>query len=298
MRPLAKLFALSSAVLLTTTLVASCGSSSKTPTSAKSINVNVDKTLAAQVPASVKKDGVILIGSDASYAPSEFLASDNKTVEGFDVDLFDAVAAKLGLHTKFQNAKFDSIIPGVSSGKYEMGVSSFTINPEREQQVAMISYYSAGTQWFTEKGNPEKVDPNNACGKSIAVQTNTVQVDDLAKRSKKCTSAGKPAIKVDSYQGQDQATAAIVSGKDAAGLAGSPVGAYAVKQTSGKLQLLGGIYDSAPYGYVVPKGETSFAKAISQSVDQLIKDGTYTTILKKWGVEQGGISHSEVNPKA
>lgn len=288
--------AVSSAVLLGGSLLSACGSSSgdKTATS----DVSADTSLSAKVPDAVKKDGAILVGSDASYAPSEFLKSDNKTVQGFDVDLFDAVAAKLGLKAKFENAKFDSIIPGVTSGKYEVGVSSFTINPDRMKQATMVSYYSAGTQWFTTKGNPDKVDPDNACGMTIAVQTNTVQVDDLNARSKKCTDAGKPAIKSDSYQGQDQATAAIVSGKDVAGLADSPVGAYAVKQTNGKLELLGDIYDSAPYGYVVPSDQTDFADAISSAVNALIKDGTYTEILKKWGVDQGAITTSEVNPSA
>ncbi len=282
-------------------LLAGCGGSTGTPESSASsvqsaASVMVDKALASRVPGPLASKGVIVVGSDASYAPSEFLATDNSTVQGFDVDLFDAVAAKLGLETKFENAKFDSIIPGVNSGKYDIGVSSFTVNADRMKQDNMVSYYSAGTQWFTKKGNPDKVNPDAACGKKIAVQTNTVQVDDLATRSKKCTNAGKPAIKVDSYQGQDQATAAVVSGKDAAGLADSPVGAYAVKQTGGQLQLLGSIYDSAPYGYVLPKDETAFAKAVSLAVDALIKDGTYVKILKKWGVDQGAVTSSEVNP--
>ncbi len=302
MRPVLKYLAASSIAVLSTSLVAACGGGSSSPSAggsaSASASVKADSALAAKVPASVKQDGVISVGSDATYAPSEFLATDNKTVVGFDVDLFNAVAAKLGLKAQFQNAKFDSIIPGVVSGKYELGVSSFTINAEREKQVNMVSYFSAGTQWFTRKGNPDKVDPNNACGLAIAVQTNTVQFDDLTARSKKCTAAGKPAIKIDSYQGQDTATAAIASGKDAAGLADSPVGAYAVKQTHGQLQLLGAIYDSAPYGYAVPKAQTQFAQAIASAVDSLIKDGTYVKILQKWGVQQGAVTKAEVNPSA
>jgi len=298
MRLIARFVTVTTAVLLSSSILAGCGGGSGSPSSSTSgaSGVKADKGLAAKVPAAVKKDGVILVGSDASYAPSEFLKSDNSTVQGFDVDLFQAVAAKLGLKATFQNAKFDSIIPGVTSGKYEFGVSSFTVNADREKQVTMVSYYSAGTQWFTRKGNPDKVDPANACGKAIAVQTNTVQLDDLNARSKKCTSAGKPAIKIDSYQGQDQATAAIVSGKDAAGLADSPVGAYAVQQTGDQLQLLGSIYDSAPYGYVIPKDQADFAKAVSSAVDALIKDGTYKKVLSKWGVAQGAVTSSAVNP--
>jgi len=259
-------------------------------------SVSADQALAAQVPDSVKSDGTITVGTDSTYAPSEFIAADGSTIEGFDVDLFTLVAEKLGLKAKFQSADFGSIIAGVNSGKYEVGVSSFTVNSEREAQANMISYYSAGTQWATKKGNPNKISPDNACGKKVAVQKNTVQVDDITKRSKDCTDAGKQAITIDQYTGQDQATASIVSGKDDAGLADSPVMAYAVKQTNGQLQLLGDIYDSAPYGYVVPKSETQFADALAKAVKALIDDGSYQKVLQKWGVEAGAITDPTVNP--
>ena len=257
----------------------------------------VDDALAAKVPAAIKSDGKVLIGTDASYAPNEFLDTDGKTVIGFDVDLFNAVAAKLGLKTEWQSAAFDAIIPGVQSGKYEMGISSFTINDERKQQVNMVSYFSAGTQWGAKTGNPTGVQPDDACGKKVAVQTNTVQdTEDLPKRDEACKAAGNPAITVDRYQRQDQATAAVVSGKDDAMLADSPVLAYAVEQTNGQLELLGDIYDAAPYGYVIEKDQTEFAQAVADAVGALISDGTYKTILGKWGVEAGAIDDPAVNP--
>jgi polar amino acid transport system substrate-binding protein len=268
------------------------GASSSTPLP----SVSADDSLAAKVPAAVKDDGVITVGSDTTYAPSEFLAEDGETVIGFDVDLFTLVAKKLGLDAEFQTAPFDSIIAGVGSGKYEVGVSSFTINPEREAQATMVSYYSAGTQWSTKKGNPNQVDPDNACGLRIAVQKATVQVDDITARSQACTAAGEPAITIDQYDAQSDATAAVVSGKDDAGLADSPVMAYAVKQTSDQLELLGDVYDAAPYGYVVAKDQTEFAQALADAVTSLIDDGSYQEVLANWGVEDGAIDAPTVNP--
>ncbi|HEV2824744.1 MAG TPA: ABC transporter substrate-binding protein [Actinomycetota bacterium] len=257
----------------------------------------VDEALAAKVPEEIKSDGKVLIGTDASYAPNEFLDTDGKTVIGFDVDLFNAIAAKLGLQTEWQPSKFADIIPGVQSGKYEAGVSSFTINDERKQQGNLVSYFNAGTQWGTKTGNPTGVQPDNACGKKVAVQTATVQeTEDLPQRNKDCESAGNPAITIDSYQDQGQATAAVVSGKDDAFLADSPVIAYAVKQTNGQLELLGDIYDAAPYGYIIEKDQADFAQAIADAVSALITDGTYTTILEKWGVQAGAIDDPAVNP--
>jgi polar amino acid transport system substrate-binding protein len=280
--------------------MAACASSSDTTTSTTGAgatstpSTSVDQSLAAKVPSDIKSKGTITIGTDSTYAPSEFLDTDGKTVIGFDVDLFNAVAAKLGLKTQWQSAAFDAIIPAVSSGKYNIGVSSFTINPDRLKEATMVSYFSAGTQWAQKTGG--SVDPNNACGKKIAVQTGTVQVDDITAKSKACTSGGKPAITIDQYQKQSDATSSVVSGKDDAMLADSPVCAYAVKQTNGQLELLGDIYDSAPYGYVLPKSQTEFGTAIAGAVKDLIDDGTYKTILTKWGVEAGAITNPAVNP--
>jgi len=259
-------------------------------------SVSQDSALSAMVPADVASDGVLTVGTDSSYAPSEFLAEDGTTIEGFDVDLFQLVAEKLGLTAKFTSADFDTIIAGVGSKKYEAGVSSFTISADRLQQADMVSYFSAGTQWAAKKGNPQKVDPDNACGLKIAVQTGTVQADDLTARSQKCTDSGGKAITIDQYKGQDQATAAVVSGKDVAVLADSPVMAYAVKQTKGQLALLGDIYDSAPYGYVVAKGQDQFAQALQGAVQSLIADGSYGKILDQWGVQAGAITDPAVNP--
>ena len=297
---------LASGAIAVALAVSACGGSSNTTASSGSSSsgssssaaTSVDAALAAKVPAAIKSDGTIKVGTDATYAPSEFLDKDGKTVIGFDIDLFKAVAAKLGLKAEFTPAPFDSIIPGVSSGKYEIGVSSFTINGTREKQVNMVSYYSAGTAWAAKKGNPQNIQPDSACGKKVAVQKATVQVDDLTARSKKCTSAGKSAIKIDQYQGQDQATAAVVSGKDEAMLADSPVIAYAVKQTNGQLEKVGTTYDSAPYGYVISKKSTGLPEAVSGAVSALITDGTYKQILDKWGVGEGAITQPQVNPSA
>lgn len=204
-------------------MLSACGSSSLAggpPSSGPSVSVSQDAGLAARLPEAIRTAGVIKIGVDSTYAPNEFLAGDGKTVQGFDVDLFDAVAAKFGVKTEWQPADFSSIITGVQGKKYDIGISSFTINDERKQQVTMVSYFSAGTQWATATGNPKGIDPANACGKTIAVQTGTVQeTDDLPARQKKC---GADKIKILSFKGQDQATSAVVTGKADAMLADSP----------------------------------------------------------------------------
>ena len=255
-----------------------------------------DDALAAMVPAEVAADGVLTIGTEASYAPSQFLDVDGTTIIGFDVDLAKAVAQVLGLEPQMENAPFGSLVEGVKTGKYELGASSFTINAERQLQVDMVSYFLAGTSWAVATGNPMQITPDDACGKVVAVQRDTVQVADIEARSQVCVDAGKPEITIEQFQAQSDATAAVVTGKDDAMLADSPVVAYAIAQTGGKLEQVGEIYEAAPYGYAVPKDQGDYTQAVQGAVQKLIEDGTYLDILTLWGVQGGAVTTSEVNP--
>lgn len=289
------------AIAVAALTLAACGSNSlgggasAGPTSgAAQPSQSVDKALFNKLPDKIKSSKKIVVGTDASYAPNEFFANDGSTIQGADVDLFNAVAAKLGVTTQYQNAKFDTIILGVSSGKYDVGVSSFTINPDRMKQVNMISYYEAGTQWAAGAG--KSVNPDNACGKTIAVQRDTVQdTDDLPKRQQKC---GSNKIKVLRFDGQDQVTATVVSGRADAMLADSPITQYAVKQAKGKLKTAGDIYDAAPYGFVVPKDQKQFADVLAEALKEVKADGSYDKALSKWGIQSGAIDKFVVNPKS
>jgi len=280
--------------------LSACGSSSlSTPGATGTTPAAVqtkEASLADKLPAKIKAAGKIVVGTDATYAPNEFLAADGKTVQGMDVDLFNAVAQKFGVKVDWVPANFDSIILGVDSGKYDIGVSSFTINPDRKKQVNMVSYFTAGTQWAVPKGNPKKVDPDNACGLSIGIQKGTVQIDDITARSKKCTVAGKKAITQIVEQAQSKVTADVVSGKADAMLADSPVGLYAIKQTNGQLEAAGQTYDAAPYGYVLPKSETAFAQAIADALTALNASGDYKKALSAWGNDSGAINTFAINP--
>lgn len=288
---------LAAATLTAVLALAGCGSTSLDGGTKKGDGagkVTVDEAAAALVPQAIKDKGKLTVGTDASYAPSEFLDTDGKTAIGFDIDLFNAVAAKLGLKVDWQPASFDSIIGGVTSGKYDVGVSSFTVNTDREKQVDMIGYFSAGTQWASAAGNPKGVDPNNACGFNVAVQTATVQdTDDLPAKLKAC---GDNPFKVVRYEKQDEATAAVAAGKADAMLADSPVVAYAVQQSGGKLEALGDIYDAAPYGYTISKDNADLSAAIVKALQSLKADGGYEKALAAWGVTQGGIADFAINP--
>ena len=268
-----------------------------------------DEALTALLPADVVSEG-LKIGTDASYPPNEF--SEGGEIVGMTIDLGNAIGEVLGVEVDFTNTPFDSILPAVQSGRYNLAMSSFTANAERQEVVNFATYFDAGTQWATQEGNPNDVDPDNACGKSVAVQRGTVQVDDIQARSKACTDAGNDAIEISQFQLQTDATGAVVNGRADAMLADSPITGYAVATASG-LELLGETYDSAPYGIAVPCGSSgskscvepytdqpeeyaNYVTAIQGAVQSLIDGGQYEAILAEWGLESGAIETSEINP--
>ena len=261
------------------------------PTGSVSAAVAKDASLAASVPDKIKTAGKLVIGVNTPYTPNEF--KQNGKVVGFDVDLLDAVAKVLGLTTSYQEAEFDKIIPAITAGTFDMGMSSFTDNKEREKTVDFVTYFSAGILWAAPVG--KNVDPNNACGLKVAVQTTTVEdTDEIPAKSKACTDAGKPAIKKLQFASQDDATNAVVLGQADAMSADSPITSYAVKQNKDKIQIVGDISDSAPYGWPVAKG-SALAPALQKALQKLIDNGAYDEICKKWGVEAGEIKTAEIN---
>lgn len=261
-------------------------------------SVSKDDALAAMVPAAIKSKGTLTVGADTSYAPAEFLGgSDGQTPVGYDVDLAKAIGATLGLKVEVKTAEFTGILPALGP-KYDLGISSFTINPERLKAVNMVSYFNAGTAWAVQKGNPKKISIDDICGKNIGVQTGTVQEDpDLTGRNKKCAAAGKPAINVVSLKNQTDVTTRLVNGSIDAMAADSPIIGYALKQTNGQLEKLGAVYDAAPEGIAVAKSDTALADLMQKVITKLISDGSYKKILESWNNADGAIEKSEVNPK-
>lgn len=273
------------------------GSTTASSSAAATPSGSADPALKAMLPQSVQDSGVLRVGTNAEYAPNEFL--EGTTIKGMDIDIMNAVGAKLGVKVEYSNASFDSLLTGVTGNRYDAAISSFTITAARLEQVNMVQYYNAGTQWVVAKGNPEGIDPENACGQTVSVQTGTTQSDDdLPARQQACTAAGKPEIDVLSFDSQEDATGAVVQGRAKAMLADSPIAAYAVTQTGDKLELAGDVYDSAPYGIVVPKAETGAAQAISTALTEITADGSYTAALTPWGGENGAVTEFPVNPAA
>jgi polar amino acid transport system substrate-binding protein len=289
-------------VAVATVLAAGCGSSddnggssSKSSGASSSTTPKENSSVAAQVPAAVKSKGTLTVAADASYPPNEYIGKDGKTVEGMDADLAKALAATMGLKAQVRNATFDSIIPGLAAKKYDLGMSSFTDTKEREKVVDFVTYFSAGTAFYTKaNGGTDVGGLADLCGKKVAAEKGTTQADDAAAQSKKCTAAGKPKVSVSVFPDQNGANLALSSGRAQVGMADSPVADYAVKQSNGQFKLVGKTYGTAPYGIAIPK-DTGLTKPVLAGIKALMADGTYKQILDRWGIASGAITNPVIN---
>ena len=266
------------------------GSSSGAPSAAVKVQ-KVDE-IAATVPEDIRNSGKLVVGVNIPYAPNEFKDGEGRIV-GFDVDLMNAVATTLGLTADFREADFAKIIPSIQQGTYNVGMSSFTDTKEREKSVDFVDYFSAGILWAQRPGS--SIDPNDACGKKVAVQaTTTEETDELPAKNKKCVEAGRPEIKITPFDSQDAATNAVILGQVDAMSADSPVTAYAIKQSNGKLEAAGEIFEAAPYGWPVKK-DSPLAQSMLKALEHLIKTGDYKIIASNWGVEKGMLDKPGIN---
>jgi polar amino acid transport system substrate-binding protein len=245
------------------------------------------------VPAALKSKGTMTVAADATYAPNEFIGSDGHTVVGMDADLSKALAALMGLKANVVNATFDTIIPGLSAGKYDMGASSFTDTKEREKTVDFVDYFIAGESFITKaSGGTSITSISDICGKTVGVEKGTTEETDAGTQSKKCQSEGKPAVKVLSFSDQSQVNLALSSGRADLDFLDSPVAEYQVKQSGGQFKLVGASYANAPYGLALPKNGA--APAVLAALKVLMQNGQYSMILSHWGLSSGAIGSAQV----
>ncbi|GAB2642094.1 ABC transporter substrate-binding protein [Prescottella soli] len=256
------------------------------------IDVHRVDAITDQLPPEIATAGRLRVGTNPPYAPNEFKDEDG-TIVGFDVDLLTAVAAVLGLTLDVKETDFDKIIPAVQAGTLDVGMSSFTDTLEREKSVDFVTYFNSGVQWAQRAG--DDVDPDNACGLRVGVQTTTIEdIDEVPAKSAACEAAGKPPIRKIKYDSQDDAANALILGRVDALSADSPVTAYAIKRSNGRLVPAGGVYDASPYGWVLAKG-SPLGPVLQQALQYLIDGGQYRAIAEAWGVEAGIIETSVVN---
>lgn len=247
--------------------------------------------IAAMVPENVRQDGTFTIGANPPFAPFEFKDSQGNIV-GMEMDLGHALASVMGLKFQAVDQDFAMILPAVQAGTLDAGMSGFTDSEERRQNFDFVNFLYAGIQWAKHPGRD--VDPENPCGLTVAVQRTTVsETDDVRPKAEKCEEEGNP-ITILSYDTSDNAALAALVGRADALSADSPVSAWAVDRSDGGLELVGEMFDAAPYGIAVPKG-SPLGPALAAAMQHLIDTGEYERILEQWNVKTGLLDQALIN---
>ncbi|MCT1696023.1 ABC transporter substrate-binding protein [Corynebacterium sanguinis] len=278
-----------SALLLTSCVTNTEGGN---PEGWEPVEVEAVPEIAAMVPESVAADGKLSVGTNPPFAPFEFKDSTGNLI-GVELDLGQALAQVMGLEFDPQEMDFSMILPAVQAGSLDAGMSGFTDTEERRESYDFVNFLYAGIQWAQQPGND--VDPSNPCGLTVAVQRTTVsETDDVRPKSDACVTEGDDPITILSFDTSDNAALAALTGRADAFSADSPVTAWAVERSDGDLELVGDMFDAAPYGIAVNKG-SELGPALAAAMQHLIDTGEYARILGQWNIDSGLLDEALIN---
>lgn len=237
-------------------------------------------------------DGVLTAGTNPPFAPFEFKDSDGAII-GVEMDMMKAIADILGLEFQPVEQDFSMILPAVQSGQIDIGASGFTDNEERRKNFDFIDHLYAGIQWAERTDGIKPVDPSDPCGLTVAVQRTTVsETDDVIPKQDACGGD----LRILSYDTSDNAALAVIMGRADAMSADSPVSSWAVNRSDGKMRMVGGMFDAAPYGFAVPK-DSKLGPAVAAALNHLIQTGEYEKILDRWGINDGLVEEAMINER-
>ncbi len=260
--------------------------------------VSADNQLKSKLPADILKRGYILAGTNPNTPPTTFYQEDNKTLAGREIDIFNAVAGRLGVVVHWQDTGgFDNIIPGLKSGRYDVALSNINATKKRMDQVDFVSYYDA-----SRLGVISRKDANIApftsfqqiCGQEVGGGAGTTQLTRLEEASKACEAAGKPALKIAVFPDRPSGVQAVVSGRVPLFFGPYEGLTWQVSQVKA-LAMTGTIeVNDAPVSIAFPK-DSPLEAAVQDALNSLIKDGTYQKILDKWSIGFGAVEEAKRN---
>ncbi len=244
-------------------------------------------------PSNLVRPGTITFLSDLSYPPQEWLDIPTQQALGFDIEIAQAVAAKMGLTATIQKTDTPQIIGGLLAKKGDAIISGLQITPDLQRQVALVGYFRAGQAILVRKGNPTGITSlSDLCGKKVSVQVQSPEentIDELNGGTCKDSKINKQI-----YPTDVQAVLILKQHGVEATLEDSPVAAYFVKQNPDQLDLAGSPFKMNAEGIAMDPKNGELLKAMQQAMMAIYQDGTYRQILTKWNLLDGEIPASQI----
>ena len=254
-------------------------------------------TAHAELPAAIKAKGEIVFANVPNYPPFEFKDPATDKLAGVDIELGDAIAAKLGVKAKWQDTAFAEMISALSTGRVDLIMSGMTDLASRHDQVSFVDYVKSGPQFYTTaEHGAEFKDPLALCGKKVGTSRRTSFPNDIAAWSDAhCKPAGKPAVEVVGTEGSADARTQLKQGRVDAAMQGNETIPYMMSQEPGAYAAIGGAIASQYTGIGIAKDDKALQDAVKAALDQIIADGTYGKILAKWQLTDIAVPKAQVN---
>ena len=250
----------------------------------------VSEAARAALPAKMREEGTLKVATALQWAPFAYRSEKDEAV-GIDISLMKVIAAKLGLKFTFDDLKFPAIIPGVTSGRYHVGVDQLSMSPERLAAVDMIPYFDATSVLLVQTGKTPP-DLANLCGLTFVVTQGSVQVSQLNQLSEACVARNAKPITQQLYPSSAETLLAVANGRGDAFLTAGPQGVY-ISRVNPKVTLVKGEVPNVqrqPAGIALEKGNAALRKAIALALVSAMEDGSYKAILDEFGVASSAVS--------
>lgn len=228
------------------------------------------------------KDGTLTVGTAAEYEPFEYM--EDGQYKGFDLDLIQDIAKKLGLTVEFANVDFDTIVPGVSSGaKYDVGIGAITVTPERKKEVDFTdSYYMDDQAIVTMKDNADITSDNykeklDSADAKIAVQSGST-AEAFAKEN-------FPNAELVPFKNATDCFSALQAGQSVALVTNRSVAAQLVATSFDNEQVIKLISTGEEYAIAVNKDNSGLKDAINKALKELTDDGTVDSLMGQYNIK-------------
>ncbi|MFF7715978.1 transporter substrate-binding domain-containing protein [Streptomyces sp. NPDC007988] len=268
------------------------------------VKIEKDPALHDALPEEIKDAGTVKVATDVPYPPFEMYVKEGESeLTGLDYDLGQALGAKLGVPFTFTPQKFDGIVPAIQAGRFHAAMSAITDNKERQKVVDFVDYSQSGSGILVAEGNPEKIATlDGLCGKKVAVQAATNQLDLLKSHQAECRKAGGGQIDIQTFPKDSDAQLALRSGKVVAQVLTKPAAGWTAKTADDGTTFdlvedpaAPGGYNASPNGIAVSKKLPELTDAIQMALQALIDDGTATKIFEKYGVASIAVKEATKN---
>ena len=222
------------------------------------------------------EDGTFTFAVSGEYPPFSMPAEDG-SLEGFDIDLGNAIADYLGVEAEVEQAQFSSIIAGVQTGRFDASIADHARTPERDQAVTFLDmpYYYSGAQVFVPSDSPYgSLEEIAEAGEKIAVDrggTNQQWLEDNGFGDTVAT-----------YSGVPESIQAIQSGQAAAIFTSPIVGNQAINTTGADLVPVGGLVFEENAWITIGDDQPELKAALEEALTALREDGTLLEISERW----------------